>query len=79
MVMVDHSSHSHSSHGFHIVIDVKLNGDNYKVWAGSVRIILSGLDLLLHIDGMPPTLDSTSSVASGDSSSASSSSYVRSP
>ena len=62
--------HSHSSHGFHTVVDVKLNGDNYKIWAGSVRLILFGLDLLSHIDGSPPA--AASSEASGDSTPASS-------
>ena len=63
--MVD--QHSHSPHGFHTIVDVKLNGDNYKIWAGSVRLILFGLDLLSHIDGSPP--EAASSKASGDSTS----------
>ena len=58
---------SHSPHGFHTAIDVKLNGDNYKLWAGSVRMILFGLDLLSHIDGSPP--ESASIETSGDSTS----------
>ena len=76
--MADHSSHSHSSYDFHTAVDVKLNGDNYKVWAGSVCMILSGLDLLSHIDGTSPNFDTSSSVAFGDSSySASPSSLLR--
>ena len=59
--------HSHSSHGFHMAVDVKLNGDNYKVWAGSVRMILFGLDLLSHIDGTSPEVEADSSEASSDS------------
>ena len=61
---------SHSSHGFHTAVDVKLNEDNYKIWADSVRLILFGLDLLSHIDGSP--LETASSEASGDFASASS-------
>ena len=61
--MADHS-HS-SSHGFHTVVDVKLKGDKYKIWAGSVRLILFGLDLLSHIDGSPPK--TASSETSNDS------------
>ena len=63
------TEHHHSSHGFHTAVDVKPNGDNYKIWAGSVRLILFSLDLLSHIDGSPPevtssadSVDSTSSV-----------------
>ena len=67
---MDIHQHSHSSHGFHTAVDVKLNGDNYKIWAGSVRLILFGLDLLSHIDGSPP--ETASSEASGDSTLASS-------
>ena len=59
--------HSHSPHGFHTAVDVKLNGDNYKIWAGSVRLILFVLDLLSHIDSSPP--EPASSEASGDSTS----------
>ena len=55
--------HSHSPHGFHTVVDVKLNGDNYKIWAGSVRLILFGLDLLSHIDGSPPEVASSADSA----------------
>ena len=66
--MADH--HSHSPHGFHTAIDVKPNGDNYKIWAGSVRVILFGLNLLSHIDGSPP--ETASSEASGDTTPASS-------
>ena len=62
--------HSHSPHGFHTAVDIKLNGDNYKIWAGSVRLILFSLDLLSHIDGSPP--ETTSSEASGNSTPASS-------
>ena len=59
--------HAHSPHGFHTAVDVKLNRDNYKIWAGSVRLILFGLDLLSHIDGSPPEV--TSSADSADSTS----------
>ena len=64
--MADH--HSHSSHGFHTAVDVKLNGDNYKIWAGSVRMILFGLDLLSHIDGTPPEVASSADSADSTSS-----------
>ena len=50
--MAEH--HHLSTHGFHTAVDVKLNGDNYQIWAGSVRLILFGLDLLSHIDGSIP-------------------------
>ena len=59
--------HLHFPHGFHTAVDVKLNGDNYKIWDGSVRLILFGLDLLSHIDGSPPEV--TSSADSVDSTS----------
>lgn len=68
MDIVNH--HSHSSHEFPTIIDVKLNGDNYMIWAGSVHMIIRGLRLLSHIDSTPPPeMDYVSSVASGDSSS----------
>ena len=60
--------HSHSPHSFHTVVDVKLNGDNYKIWAGSVRLILFGLDLLFHIDGSPPEVASSADSADSTSS-----------
>ena len=60
--------HSHSHHGFHIAVDVKLNGDNYKIWVGSVRLILFGLNLLSHIDGSPPEVASSADSADSTSS-----------
>ena len=64
--MADH--HSHSSHGFYTAVDVKLNGDNYKIWAGFVRMILFGLELLFHIDGTPPEVASSADSADSTSS-----------
>ena len=51
-------------------MDVKLNDDNYKILAGSVRMIFCGLGLLFHIDGtLPLDVDSASSAVFGDLSS----------
>ena len=51
-------------------MDVKLNGDNYKVWATAPSaMIFHSLNLLSHVNGTPPMLASASSAASDDSSS----------
>ena len=60
--------HSHLYSGYYTIVDMKLNGDKYTIWLGSVKLILHGLGFIRRIDGTPPPKkDSASSDVPPDS------------